>query len=111
MTGGANLPSTHWPRERFPPPDCLLDFKESFPAMSQQDQQQHQQQQQQVQDVGGLPVPSAATNLQMQQLQLQQQQLQQQQMQLHLFWQNQIQEISTIDPGWSCMFYLYKLMS
>lgn len=43
-------------------------------------------------------MPTAATNLQMQQLQLQQQQLQQQQMQLHLFWQNQIQEISSIDP-------------
>jgi nuclear transcription factor Y gamma len=37
--------------------------------------------------------------MQLQQLQSQRQQMQQQQLQLHGFWQNQIHEISQIDPN------------
>lgn len=44
-----------------------------------------------------------AGNLHLQQIQLQHQQLQQQQMQMQMFWQNQTQEIGTIDPGNSNM--------
>ena len=47
-------------------------------------------------DVG---MSAAASAMQMQQIQIQQQQLQQQQMQLNMFWEQQIQDIKTIDPG------------
>ena len=61
---------------------------------------------------------ATAGNLHLQQIQLQQQQLQQQHMQMQMFWQNQIQEISTIDPGNTnnhptphpCIFVLFFLL-